>query len=337
MKKRLVLFVGVTFTMSMFATSALAAGGDATCGYDMHRADQLREKGADRLKKANEIFDKIDTNFEKEETKPGSGFVGSMENKDKIAPEALKFAGDCLVVIPSEKSWDIAVPIVTGINYGRGVEYCKDKSGKYDKSKPTFVQLEGASLGWAFGFQETDLVLAVKKDDPKSRKALLDGDASASFWKYGRSASIGGDLGAKSAVAASYSGSKGFFAGLTLDGANLNEDKTMDAAMDHKPLPKENWLMRMIHASKRKKEDAACSKQSYADVKPQEVNSEVSVSSIAPGDANTALNPEAVSAYPMTDAGKALSAPELNTTVQTGTPTAATALTITTTTASTPL
>jgi hypothetical protein len=106
----------------------------------------------------------------------------------------------------------------------------------------------------------------------------------------------------KSAIAASYSPTKnGLFAGISLDTANLNNDTAMNAAWNKKKLPKENFFMRLIHSSKKKKEDAACAQggQPLANTNVASNDPEAAASSLIPAGSNAPAATNAVSNVPM--------------------------------------
>jgi lipid-binding SYLF domain-containing protein len=284
MKKKICLSFAVICSVSLFATSALADSAGPSCGYDAVREAQLKVKGAERTAAAKAIVEKMMARYKEAmapEAKSDSkvdGFEASVKRDDKMMPEVLpamlRDADKCMIVVPSEKTVDILIPFFTGVNYGRGVEYCKNSKGEFDLDHPSsYVQIEGLDAGLGWGAQATDLVLAVSKDNKDNRKLMLSADASGSLGGFadlpggGRDISVGLDSDGKSikpAIAVSYSSSKGFLAAATLDYSNLSPDKTMNAAMNNKPLPKENFLMRLLHSSARKKADLACAQKDVA-------------------------------------------------------------------------
>jgi lipid-binding SYLF domain-containing protein len=342
MKKKICLSFAVICSMSLFATSALADSAGPSCGYDAVRAAQLKVKGAEREVAAKAIVEKMMARYQEASSAPEvksdskvGGFESAVKRDDKMMPEVLpamlRDADKCMVVIPSEKTVDILIPFFTGVNYGRGVEYCKNSKGQFDLDHPSsYVQIEGLDAGLGWGIQSTDLVLAVSKDNKDNRKLMLSADASASLGGFeglpggGRDISVGLDSDGKSvkpAITVSYSSSKGFLAAATLDYSNFSPDKTMNAAMDNKPLPKENFLMRLFHSSARKKADAACAQKdqalataqaapgledaTVASVIPTEAAPQLVVSAAvanAPLDDSKGLNPEAQASADTTSA-----------------------------------
>ena len=95
-------------------------------------------------------------------------------------------------------------------------------------SVPSFVAITGGSVGWQIGAQSVDLVLVVmNKDgvnDLLSSEFKLGGEGSVAAGPVGRTAQAATDakMGAKILA---YSRAKGVFAGLSLQGSSLRDDK----------------------------------------------------------------------------------------------------------------
>lgn len=113
---------------------------------------------------------------------------------------------------------------VVGGRYGKGVLSIQGKNGW---SNPAFITLAGGSLGWQIGAQATDVVLVFKNrrsiDGIVSGKFTLGADAAIAAGPIGRQAEAGTDLFLQSEIY-SYSRSKGFFAGVSLEGSVLQID-----------------------------------------------------------------------------------------------------------------
>ena len=97
-----------------------------------------------------------------------------------------------------------------------------------------FVAIDGGSVGYQIGGSSTDLVMLFMNDHALqsllSDKFKLGADASVAAGPVGRNASAGTDLKLNAEIL-SYSRSKGVFAGVSLDGAVVQADKTGDKAM----------------------------------------------------------------------------------------------------------
>ena len=97
-----------------------------------------------------------------------------------------------------------------------------------------FVAIDGGSVGYQIGGSSTDIVMLFMNDHAlqslMSDKFKLGADASVAAGPVGRSAAAGTDLKLNAEIL-SYSRSKGVFAGVSLDGAVMQADKSGDKAM----------------------------------------------------------------------------------------------------------
>ena len=97
-----------------------------------------------------------------------------------------------------------------------------------------FVAIDGGSVGYQIGGSSTDLVMLFMNDHAlqslMNDKFKLGADASVAAGPVGRSAAAGTDLKLNAEIL-SYSRSKGVFAGVSLDGAVMQADKSGDKAM----------------------------------------------------------------------------------------------------------
>jgi len=96
-----------------------------------------------------------------------------------------------------------------------------------------FLAIEGGSVGYQIGGSSTDLIMLFMNDHALhsllSDKFKLGADASVAAGPVGRSAAAGTDLKLNAEIL-SYSRSKGIFAGVSLDGAEVQADKSGDQA-----------------------------------------------------------------------------------------------------------
>ena len=97
-----------------------------------------------------------------------------------------------------------------------------------------FVALEGGSVGYQIGGSSADIVMLFMNDHALqsllSDKFKLGVDASVAAGPVGRHGSVGTDLKLNSEIL-SYSRAKGVFAGVSLDGAVMQADRSGDQAM----------------------------------------------------------------------------------------------------------
>ena len=131
---------------------------------------------------------------------------------------------ECVIVFPGVKKFAVGV----GGSYGRGAMTCRtgDNFGG-PWSAPTLMALEGGSIGFQIGGQETDFVLLVMNDrgatSVLSSKVKLGADASAAAGPKGRTAGASTDVVMQAEIL-TYSRSRGIFAGVSLEGSTLRPD-----------------------------------------------------------------------------------------------------------------
>jgi len=139
---------------------------------------------------------------------------------DKGIPEEVLSNAKCIVVIPHL----VKGGFVFGAEHGRGVATCRTAEGW---SAPAFVSLGGGSWGLQIGVEGVDVIMLVMNDNGLqhmlSSKFKIGADASASAGPIGRHASAGTDWKMNSEIL-TYSRSKGVFAGISLDGAIVEQD-----------------------------------------------------------------------------------------------------------------
>jgi lipid-binding SYLF domain-containing protein len=144
-----------------------------------------------------------------------------MTTPDKGVPLDIAAKAKCVVVVPSFKKG----AFVFGGEYGQGVATCLTGHGW---SAPVFVQMAGASFGFQIGGQSTDLVLVgvTRKslDDLLKDKVKLGGDVSAAAGPVGRD-SQASTTELANAEFLTYSRNKGLFAGIDLNGDEVNQNK----------------------------------------------------------------------------------------------------------------
>jgi len=168
-----------------------------------------REDDVKRTHKAAEVFKDI------------------MNTPDQGIPHDLLESAKCIAIIPGE----VKFAFIFGANYGRGLATCRTRHGW---SAPMFVAIDGGSVGYQIGGSSTDLVMLFMNDHALqsllSDKFKLGADASVAAGPVGRNATAATDL-KLSAEILSYSRTKGVFAGVSLDGAVVQADKSGDRAM----------------------------------------------------------------------------------------------------------
>jgi lipid-binding SYLF domain-containing protein len=145
--------------------------------------------------------------------------------KESIPHELIeKYSG--IVIIPDMINASFGI----GGKRGKGIAMVKLDNGKW--SDPVFVTITGGSIGFQAGVQSVDLVLVFRHrgvlTKVKNGDFTIGGDISAAAGPVGRSTSANTDYALKAEVY-SYSRSRGLFAGISINGANLSIDKSADA------------------------------------------------------------------------------------------------------------
>lgn len=117
--------------------------------------------------------------------------------------------------------------LLIGGEWGRGIISAKAmKSGTW--SAPAFLTLTGGSIGAQIGGQEVDLLLVVIDqkglEQLASNQFKLGADVGVSAGPVGRNSEASTDVQMRAKIL-SYSRSRGLFAGVTLNGASLKQDR----------------------------------------------------------------------------------------------------------------
>ena len=150
-----------------------------------------------------------------------------MATPDKGIPEEVLSNAKCILVVPDL----IKGGFIFGGKHGRGVASCRTFDGW---SAPVFVSVGGGSWGLQIGVEGVDLVMLIMNDQGfqhlLSSKFQLSGEGSVAAGPVGRHASAGTDWKMNTEVL-TYSRSKGVFAGLTLEGAVVEQDNDSTRAI----------------------------------------------------------------------------------------------------------
>lgn len=161
-----------------------------------------------------------------------------MAAPDKAIPHEILAGAECVAVIPGMKKGGLGI----GGRYGKGFATCY-QGNKWNAPVP--VQITGGSYGAQIGFESVDLVMLIMNE--QGLKNLLENkfrigvDASAAAGPVGRHAEAATDwkLGAQ---VLTYSRSKGAFAGVTLNGAVLQQDEDTTSGLYGRQIPMERLV-----------------------------------------------------------------------------------------------
>src|ERR1700730_9227704 len=152
-----------------------------------------------------------------------------MNTPENIPQEVIEKA-ECVIVFPSV----LKAAFIVGASYGRGAMVCRSGAAfRGPWGAAAMYALEGGSVGFQVGGEDTDLVLLVMNHRGASSilesKVKLGGDASVAAGPVGRDAGANTDAYMRAEIL-SYSRSRGLFAGISLEGSTLRPDN--DATAD---------------------------------------------------------------------------------------------------------
>jgi SH3 domain-containing YSC84-like protein 1 len=144
-----------------------------------------------------------------------------MSTPDKGIPEEILGSAKCVAVVPSM----LKGGFVFGGAHGKGVATCRTADGW---SAPAPFTISGGSFGLQIGLQGVDLIMVIMNDrgmqNLLSSKFKLGADASVAAGPVGRHAEGATDWKMRAEVL-TYSRARGLFAGVTVNGAVISQDK----------------------------------------------------------------------------------------------------------------
>ena len=183
--------------MSVVAALTLLAAPLDTAWAQSDEADRIREAGI--------VLDEI------------------MGAPDRGIPLAILERTEAIAVFPST----VKVGFIFGGQRGRGIISVLDREGA-TWSPPAFMTLTGATFGAQIGGQAADIVLLVMNRRGVERllqnQFKLGGEASVVAGPVGRDAAAATDLHLRAEIL-SYSRSRGLFAGISLGGSAIRQDR----------------------------------------------------------------------------------------------------------------
>jgi SH3 domain-containing YSC84-like protein 1 len=185
--------IAVALCMPVFAAGPAAPKPD----------DEKEAKVSDRVQAAADVLNEIQS------------------TPDKGIPQSILSSAECVAVVPSM----LKGGFIVGAKYGRGLASCRTSKGW---SAPAFFLVEGGSFGFQIGGQAVDLIMLIMNDNGMknllSSKFELGADASVAAGPVGRLAEGNTDWKMRAEVL-TYSRARGAFAGVTLNGAVIKQDK----------------------------------------------------------------------------------------------------------------
>ena len=146
-----------------------------------------------------------------------------MAAADQAVPRSVMEKAIGIAVFPSLLKGGLGI----GGQHGRGVLSVRGmKSGGW--SNPAFLTINGGSIGAQIGVQAIDLVLVINNqrglEQMVKNQFKVGADASVAAGPVGRDASAATDIQMRAQIL-SYSRTRGLFAGVTLNGATIRQDR----------------------------------------------------------------------------------------------------------------
>ena len=189
--------------MKKFVLLAVAVCAFA-CSHAFAADDQGKDsKAVDRVQAAGDVLNEI-------QAAPDTGI-----------PTEILSKAECVAVVPSM----LKGGFIFGAKYGRGIASCRTPKGW---SAPAFFTIGGGSFGFQIGGQAVDLVMLIMNQNGMqhllSSQFALGADASVAAGPVGRHAEGNTDWKMRAEVL-TYSRTRGIFAGVTLNGAVIKQDK----------------------------------------------------------------------------------------------------------------
>jgi len=139
-------------------------------------------------------------------------------------PRDLLNKAECVAVVPGVKKLALGV----GGRYGKGAVTCRKDGGRGPWGPPAMIEMGGPSVGLQIGGQSADYVFLIMNpkgiDHLLRSKFTLGADASVAAGPKGRSAEAATDLQLHAEIL-TYSRSRGLFAGVSLEGAVVKQDR----------------------------------------------------------------------------------------------------------------
>jgi lipid-binding SYLF domain-containing protein len=183
----------------MTRLAAAAAMSMATSGPLGAQTDE-----ADRIRESSVVFEEI------------------MAAPDKGIPRSVLDKAEAIAIFPGA----LKGGFILAAQRGRGILAVRSRAGTW--SSPAFLTLTAGSVGLQIGGQATDFVLIIQNrrglENLLRNQFKIGVDASVAAGPIGREAEASTDLQLRAEML-SYSRSRGLFAGISLEGASVNEDR----------------------------------------------------------------------------------------------------------------
>ena len=183
------------------------------------------EKEADRLEECATVLKEI------------------MATPEQGIPRDLLDRAECVAIIPSVKKLALGF----GGRYGKGAVVCRKANLAGSWGAPAMYMIGGGSFGFQLGGSSTDFIFLVMNPGGVEKllqsKFTLGADASAAAGPKGRTAAAATDIQMRAEIL-TYSRSRGLFAGVSLEGALVKQDKDGNRELYGRVVPVRDILLR---------------------------------------------------------------------------------------------
>ena len=178
----------------------VAVGAWLTTGALSAQSDE-----ADRVKESATVLDEI------------------MGTSDQAIPTSVLAKAVGIAVFPGT----VRGGFIVGAERGRGILSVRDEATK-SWSSPAFLTITGGSLGLQIGVRATDLILVIQNrrglENLVRNEFKVGAGAAVTGGPVGRDAQAATDIQMRAEIL-SYSRSRGLFAGATIEGSTIKEDR----------------------------------------------------------------------------------------------------------------
>ncbi len=155
-----------------------------------------------------------------------------MSTPDKGIPMNLMSRARCIVIVPGLKEGAFGI----GAKYGKGFFSCRSGGGW---SAPASIRVEGGSFGFQIGGMEQDVILLVMNRKGAGHllttQFTVGGQGQVAAGPVGRASTAQTDASLRAEML-SWSRARGVFAGVSLQGATLRQDKSDNEEIYGRPL-----------------------------------------------------------------------------------------------------
>jgi lipid-binding SYLF domain-containing protein len=148
-------------------------------------------------------------------------FSEIMKADDSAIPRSILGKAEGIAIFPDT----IKAGFVVGGTRGRGILSVRGENGW---SSPAFLTLTGGSVGLQIGGQASDIILVINDrrglENLVNNQFKIGADASVAAGPVGRDAQASTDIQLRAQIL-SYSRARGLFAGVTINGSTIRQDR----------------------------------------------------------------------------------------------------------------